>query len=382
VVIVGLRSLFLASLALLAGLSGCGSESVESHPAPTTSTVESPNGLRAVEIASGLDRPVYVATAPGEPGRLYVVGQAGVVQVLERGEVRAEPFLDVSTLTTTSPKGELAAEQGLLSIVFAPDYATSGRLYVDYTDRNGDVAIVEYRAHDGRADPSSARRVLLVEKDDPSHNGGQLAFGPDGGLYVGFGDDRNSEVHSQSLDPGDLLGKIVRLDADEPEVVAYGLRNPWRFSFDRETGDLWIGDVGELTWEEVSRVPRSAPRPANLGWDAYEGHEAFAWDGGDHNEPRGPGGLVWPVAVFDRGQSGCAAVIGGYVYRGAEIPALRGRYVYGDFCTGTIWSVDATEPGQVRHELDLGMTLASFGEDESGELYIVSRTGSVFRLSG
>jgi glucose/arabinose dehydrogenase len=354
---------------------------VESHPAPAVSTVESPAGLHAVEIVGGIDRPVYVAAAPGESDRLYVVGQAGVIRVLERGTLRAAPFLDVSALTTTSPKGELAAEQGLLSLAFAPDYATSGRLYVDYTDRNGDVRIVEYRSRAGQADPSSARSVLVVEKENPLHYGGQLAFGPDGSLYASFGDDRKSQVHSQSLEPGDLLGKVVRLEGDEPEVVAYGLRNPWRFSFDRETGDLWIADVGELSWEEVSRVPESARLPVNLGWDAYEGHDAFAWDEGGHSEPRGPGELVWPVAVFDRGEGGCAAVIGGYVYRGTEIQALRGRYVYGDFCTGTIWSVDASDPGQVRHELDLGTTLASFGEDESGELYLVSRTGSIFRLS-
>ena len=152
-------------------------ESVESHPAPATSTVESDAGLRAVEIASGLDRPVYVAAAPGEPDRLYVVGQAGVVQVLERGKLREEPFLDISTLTTTSPKDAFASEQGLLSMAFAPDYATSGRFYVDYTDRDGDVNVVEYRARAGRADPVSAHRLLLVEKSQAIHNGGQLQVG-------------------------------------------------------------------------------------------------------------------------------------------------------------------------------------------------------------
>ena len=163
-------------------------------------------------------------------------------------------------------------------------------------------------------------------------------------------------------------------------MVAYGLRNPWRFSFDRETGDLWIGDVGEVSWEEVSVVRHGTPLPVNLGWDAYEGFEAVVWDDGGHNEPRGDGELVWPVATFGR-TGGCAAVIGGYVYRGTEIPALRGRYVYGDFCTGTIWSLDPADPGVVRRELELGTTLASFGEDEAGELYLVSRTGTVYRLA-
>jgi len=378
-----LRSLLLALLVLAAVPAGCGGGSVESHPAPPASTVESEAGLRAVEIAEGLDRPVYVATAPGEPGRLYVVGQAGVIQVLDGGKVRERPFLDISALTTTSPKGEPAAEQGLLSMAFAPDYATSGRFYVDYTDRDGHVNVVEYRARDGVADPGSARRVLLVEKRRATHNGGQLHFGPDGGLYVSIGDDGASQVHPQSLEPGDLLGKIVRLDGDDPtadaRVVAYGLRNPWRFSFDRESGDLWIADVGLLSWEEVSTIPHSEPGPANLGWDAYEGHEAVIWDEGGHNEPQGPGELIWPIAVYDR-EGGCAAVIGGYVYRGEQIPAARGRYFYGDFCTGTIWSVDPAAPERVRHELELGTTLASFGEDTAGELYLVSRTGSIYRL--
>ena len=193
-------------------------------------------------MARGLDRPVHVVAAPGEPGRLYVVGQAGVVGVLEDGRLRDEPFLDVGQQTSTGPKGEPAAEQGLLSLAFAPDYAASGLVYVYYTDRGGDVNVVEYRARDGRADPASARRILVVEEASPIHNGGQLQFGPDGLLYTGLGDDGLSQVHPQSLEEGDLLGKIVRLDPADPEatveVVAYGLRNPWRFSFDRETGDL------------------------------------------------------------------------------------------------------------------------------------------------
>jgi len=333
-----------------------------------------------VELARGLDRPVHAAAAPGEPGRLYVAGQGGAIQVLEDGRLLPEPFLDLGALITTGAKGEPAAEQGLLSLAFAPDYVRNGRFYVAYTDRAGNVRVVEHRARAGVADPGSARVLLEVEKRTPIHNGGQLQIGPDGDLYAGIGDDGASQTSPQSLAPGDLLGKIVRLGEDGPEVVAYGLRNPWRFSFDRETGDLWIGDVGELGWEEVSVVPRGTAEPANLGWDAYEGFEEVVWDAGGHNEPRGPGELVWPAAVYTRGE-GCAAVIGGYVYRGERIPALRGRYVYGDFCTGTVWSLDPDEPGVVRRELELGTTLASFAEDETGELYLVSRTGGIFELS-
>ena len=375
----------LPALAAALALGGCGGDDPASHPAPPASTVPGSAGLRAVEVASRLDRPVHVAFAPGEPGRLYVVGQAGRVDVLEGGRVRREPFLDIRRLTSTSPRGEVASERGLLSLAFAPDYAASGRLAVHYTDRRGAVNVVEYTARGGRANPASARRLLLVPKESDAHNGGQVAFGPDGALYAGIGDDAGPREHPQSLEPGDLLGKVVRLDPragrPRPRVVAYGLRNPWRFSFDRATGELWIGDVGELGWEEVTRLPRpSGGPPANLGWPAYEGHEAITWDG-DWQEPRGPGRLAWPVAVYAR-EGGCAAVVGGHVYRGRAIPALRGRYLFGDFCTGTVWSLDPARPREVRTELELGTTLASFGEDAAGELYLVSRTGTVFRLAG
>jgi len=365
------------ALAVALAVAGCGGESSLSPGAPAATTIAG-TGLRAVEVARGLDRSIYVAVAPGEPDRLYVVGQAGTVRVIEGGRVLPEAFLDISSLTLTAPKGAFASERGLLSIAFAPDYATSGRFYVDYTDRSGDVNVVEYRARDGRTEPASARRLLFVEKESERHHGGQLAFGPGGRLYAGVGDDAASQVHPQSLEPGDYLGKILALEADGSwEAVAYGLRNPWRFSFDRESGDLWVGDVGENRWEEVSRVPAGSSL-ANLGWDGYEGFEQVVWDDGGHNEPRGPGELVWPSAVYPHAE-GCA-VVGGYVYRGRDVPALRGRYVYGDYCTGKIWSVDPAQPGEVRLELRLSRTIASFGEDEAGELYAVSRQGVVYRL--
>lgn len=364
--------------------AGCGGAAVASHPAPPAETVGSGAALQALPVAEGFDRPVYLTAAPGETERLYVVEQAGTVLVLEDGKPLAEPFLDVSALIRTSAKGELASEQGLLSLAFAPDYRTSGRLYIAYTDTQDRVTVAEYHARDGRVDGGSARLLLQVEKTQPSHNGGQLQFGPDGDLYVGLGDDADARLHPQSLEPDDRLGKILRLDLGAPggewEVVAYGLRNPWRFSFDRGTGDLWIGDVGNLAWEEVNRIPRSRPGLRNLGWPSYEGHEAVVPREGRWSEPDGTGELVWPVAVYSRGE-GCAAVIGGYVYRGEDVSAASGRYLYGDFCSGRVWSLDPADPRRVRHELDLGTTLASFGEDGAGELYLVSRTGSIFRLA-
>jgi glucose/arabinose dehydrogenase len=332
---------------------------------------------RAVELASGLDRPVYVAAAPGEPGRLYVVGQAGVIRIVEDGVVHPEPFLDISALVLTNPKGEFASERGLLSMVFAPDYAESGNFYVDYTDRRGDINVVEYRARSGRADPSSARRLLLVEKKSERHHGGQLQIGPDGLLYVSVGDDFTMPSAAQDLVGRNLLGKLVRLESGgEVGVTAYGLRNPWRFSFDRTTGDLWLGDVGDSHWEEIDVIRRDADDVPNFGWDAYEGNERFERQG-RRVPARGP--VESPVAIYGH-DAGCA-VTGGYVYRGDAVPSLVGRYLYGDYCTGEVWSIDAASPGEPRHELDLGTTLASFGEDEAGELYLVSRTGRIFELA-
>jgi glucose/arabinose dehydrogenase len=241
------------------------------------------------------------------------------------------------------------------------------------------VNVVEYRAEGGRAHPDTARRLLHVPKRSERHHGGQLQYGHDGRLYASIGDDTDSQVHPQSLAEGDLLGKILRLDPDGWTVVGYGLRNPWRFSFDREAGDLWVGDVGENRFEEIDHVARDRLGLTNFGWDAYEGFEEVVWEGDVHNEPQGAGELVWPVAVYSH-EHGCS-VTGGYVYRGSEVPAAQGRYFYGDFCEGTIWSIDPASPEEVRAELDLGTTLASFGEDETGELYLVSRTGRIFKLA-
>jgi glucose/arabinose dehydrogenase len=364
----------LLAAALASALAACGSEG-----GPLASTVVAGSGLRAVEVVRGLDRPVYLTATAAEPGRLYVVEQAGVVRVVEDGRVLARPFLDVSARVLTSPKGEFASERGLLSLAFAPDYGESGRFVVFFTDRRGAVNVVEYRARNGRALPRSGRALLRVRKRSRRHHGGQLQFGPDGRLYASIGDDAMPRLHAQSLADGDFLGKILRLDPGGWTVVGYGLRNPWRFSFDRETGDLWVGDVGESGFEEVSTVPHTGPALVNFGWDAYEGFAEAVRLGGGHGEVRGPGELVWPVAQYGH-DTGCA-VTGGYVYRGAAVPDARGRYLYGDYCTGAVWSLDPGRPGEVRLELELGTTLASFGEDAAGELYLVSRTGRIFRLA-
>ncbi len=360
------RALAVATCLALAGCGGADPPDRDAVTAPGA-------GLVAREVVSGLDRPVGLAATPAEPGRLYVVEQAGTVRVVEGRRVRAEPFLDIRGLVRTSPKGAFASEQGLLSLAFAADYARSGRFFVFYTGRDGHDVVAAYRAEDGRALPASARVLLRIPKRSERHHGGQLHVGPSGRLAASVGDDERLTGHPQSLAAGDPYGRVLELEPSGAwRVLAYGLRNPWRFSFDRATGDLWIGDVGENAWEEVDRV-RARGRPVNLGWPVYEGFHRFGEGDAD-----GSGTLVWPVAEYSH-EAGCS-VTGGYLYRGRGAPSLRGRYVYGDYCTGVVWSVDPARPGDVREELRLPVTLSAFGEDAAGELYLVSRTGALFAI--
>jgi glucose/arabinose dehydrogenase len=371
--------LMLSMLALVPGCAGGGDPKSDAATGSGAAVETGPpsEGIRLVAVARGLDSPVHVAAAPGEPDRLYVVEQAGRVRIVEGGRVEANPFLDVTSDVVSG------GEQGLLSVAFHPDYAENGLLYVDYTDLSGDTRVVEYRALDDRTavDPASRRVLLAIDQPYSNHNGGQLAFGPDGRLWVGMGDGGGGgdpENRAQSL--SSLLGKLLTLDVSEdrpdPQIAAYGLRNPWRFSFDRTTGDLWIGDVGQGEFEEVDRLPRDeVGNLVNFGWDVFEGDAAY-----EEKEPNPEGRLVGPVAVYDHGE-GCS-VTGGFVYRGDEVPALEGRYVYGDYCSGTIWSIAADGAREsVRKESIQVDGLTSFGEDGRGELYVASSSGTVFRIA-
>jgi glucose/arabinose dehydrogenase len=369
-----------ALLVLLAAvLAGCSSgEDMTQSPSPPATTqaaekTERGGPPRLVEVASGLDSPLYAAAAPGEPERLYIVEQSGRIRVLEDGRLSPEPFLDVTGEITSG------GEQGLLSVAFHPDYADNRLFYVDYTDRAGDTNVIEYRADEGG--PRRVRRLLFVDQPYSNHNGGQLQFGPDGLLYVGMGDGgAGGDPENRAQDLGSRLGKLLRIDVDDPgadwEIVAYGLRNPWRFSFDRETDDLWIGDVGQTAWEEIDRLPVGESGLVNFGWDVREGRHPY-----EDKPPSGPGRLVDPVVEYSHDE-GCS-VTGGYVYRGAGVPSLRGHYLYGDFCSGTVWSV-ALRDGGVASPRPLPFevsSLSSFGEDADGELYLVSLDGTVFRLT-
>jgi len=331
--------------------------------------------LRLVRVADGLQAPVHVTAPRGSRGVLYVVEQGGLVRVVKAGKLQPQPFLDVRALTRAD------GEQGLLGLAFAPDYATSRQLVVDYTDRNGDTRVVRYRSNGVKALPASAKQLLLVDQPYPNHNGGMVAYGKDGLVYVGMGDGGSGgDPENRAQDPGSLLGKILRLDparpGAKPEIVALGVRNPWRFSFDRRNGDLWVGDVGQGSIEEVDHVAWPWRGLLNLGWDVYEGRASF------ESKALGPGRLVEPVAQYSHAR-GCS-ITGGYVYRGSAVPAAAGRYFYGDYCSGTVWSlklVGGAARGQ-RTEPFTVPNLTSFGEDGAGELYALSGSGVLYRLAG
>jgi glucose/arabinose dehydrogenase len=342
-------------------------------------------------VASGFSSPVHVTTPPGD-ARLFVVEQAGRVLVLTGG--RRLTFLDVRRQV------EAGGEKGLLSIAFHPRYAANGRFYVNYTAPgapDSETRVVEYRARRNRALPGTARVLLRIPQPYPNHKGGQLQFGPDGFLYVGMGDGGDGgDPQNRAQNPEELLGKMLRIDVDRrsggrayaipesnpfssgggrPEIWALGLRNPWRFSFDRATGDLWIGDVGQGSVEEIDRVPRGTGGLLNFGWDAFEGRRPF--------DPKPtPGRLIQPVSQYDHSQ-GCS-ITGGFVYRGRRAPSLRGRYVYADYCSDWVRAIRPTAGGASAPRTYRAVPgITSFGENARGELYVVSSsTGRLYRLVG
>ncbi|MDP9135132.1 MAG: PQQ-dependent sugar dehydrogenase [Actinomycetota bacterium] len=337
--------------------------------------------------------PVHVTAPPEDPSRVMVVERGGRIRVVRDGEVQRRPFLDIRRRVRASD------EQGLLSLAFAPDYADSGLFYLYFTDRAGDQRVVEYRRRNAdRAAVGSARLVLRMADDHRDHNGGQLAFGPDAMLYIGTGDGGGiADSHGargNAQDLGSLLGKILRIDprarrgraysipAGNPfrrrrgardEIYAYGLRNPWRFSFDRETGDLGIGDVGQTRWEEINFARRGRGRGANFGWRPFEGRARFA-----------PGevarGHVEPVIVQSHRRGSCA-VVGGFVVRDRAVP-LYGRYVFGDLCRRRLFSAKLTAAGarELRRTSLRVSGLTSFGEDALGRVYTASLGGAVHRI--
>jgi glucose/arabinose dehydrogenase len=370
--------LLVSALAAACSSPDSASRGTLSEPAPPTtgdtSTADEagPLRLRLVAVATGLEAPVGMATTPSQPDRTYIVEQPGRIRVLEHGKLLEKPFLDIESEVKSG------GEQGLLSVAFHPDYATNRLFYVDYTDLNGDTRVVEYEARAG-SDPVRRRQLLFVDQPYANHNGGQLAFGPDGRLYVGMGDGgAGGDPENRAQDLSEKLGKLLSTDVDGRggwRIEGYGLRNPWRFSFDRETGDLWIGDVGQGDWEEIDHTARSSPGLENYGWDVFEGTHPY-----EHKAPNPAGHLVEPVYEYSH-DLGCS-VTGGFVYRGSAIPAARGRYFFGDYCSRRMWSFELAgdEVRDVKRDsLPVG-SLSSFGEDTAGELYVLSLEGDVLKL--
>ncbi len=351
------------------------------------------------EVANGFDGPLFVATPPADADRLFVVEKGGTIQVLIDGEVAAAPFLDIIDRV-----GSEGSEQGLLGLAFAPDYAESGLFYVNYTDPNGHSVVSRFSTSDDPnvADADSEVVILQQEQPRPNHNGGVLGFGPDGYLYIGFGDGGGQgDPNGNGQNLSTWLGKILRIDVDPassaagmtyavpndnpfvdtadaaPEVWVHGLRNPWRFSFDRETGDLWVGDVGQNEIEEVTLLPAADGGGQNLGWNITEGTNCYAEPDCDQS------GLAPPTLEYSHDVGGCS-VTGGYVYRGDAMPTLRGVYVFADYCSGLLWGAgqDADGAWVMSEPIETGLSIASFGEDTAGEIYLTDISGgTVYRLA-
>ncbi len=342
-------------------------------------------------VETGLTRPVLLTQAPGTSSQLIVVEQPGRVQVIERGRLQPSPMLDISDRVL------YGGERGLLGLAFHPKFTKNGRLFVNYTRQpDGATVIAEYRRSSPRSSTFDQERILLVVQQPYSnHNGGMMAFGQDGFLYTGMGDGgAGGDPGNRAQDMSSLLGKMIRLDVDTEqsyaippenpfrsggerrEIYALGLRNPWRFSFDMKTGLLWAGDVGQEEWEEIDIIRRGG----NYGWRAMEGSHCFLPIQGCIRQ-----GMELPLAEYQH-QKGRCSVIGGYVYRGKAVPALDGRYLFGDFCSGEIFALSRNaeqgEPGSGRISLLLksGLKISSFGQDRSGEVYVLDITGRVLKI--
>lgn len=377
-------------------LAGCGSS--EPPPPETLPPVATSNALQFQTVAQSLSAPLYLTAPSGDFSRVFVVQQGGIIQLIDipSGSVHGIPFLDIASLVASG------VERGLLGLAFDPGYQANGRFYVFYTNGAGDLVIARYlrSASNGDiADPGSGVPLLIIPHSTfPNHNGGMLAFGPDLCLYAGVGDGGGQgDPNNHAQDLTQLLGKILRLDPEtglacangvpnpfgvaneRPEVWSLGLRNPWRFSFDRLTGDLFIGDVGESAREEidVSRAP-SAGRGLNFGWRFMEGFACF-----NPSTNCDPGGLTLPVLDYPHAQGACS-VTGGFVYRGA-IPAVRGTYFYADYCAGFVRSFRPVN-GQPTEQTEWPLlnagpnSITSFGEDAQGELYVTIQSGIVFKI--
>jgi glucose/arabinose dehydrogenase len=327
--------------------------------------------------ASGLSAVTAIASTPSEPQRLYAVEQVGRIRYIVNGRVGGT-FLDIRDRVLSG------GEQGLLSVAFSPGYAKNHRFYVDYTDKNGNTRVVEFRSRNGVGVKSTARQLLFVKQPYANHNGGELQFDRNGFLYVGMGDGGAAgDPQNRAQRMNDRLGKLLRIKPLQRgakwKIVALGLRNPWRFSFDRANGDLYIGDVGQDNWEEIDYRPRAQiSKLANYGWRIYEGRAGYS-----STTPLGPGQLTAPVYAYSHAGGHCS-VTGGYVYRGNGVPAAVGRYFFGDYCHGDVFSLRIRDGRavDVREEPFRVPLLTTFGVDTAGELYLATGNGRIYKLAG
>lgn len=377
----GLVAGVVAAAGLACGSSGGGGNGGGTGPTPS---------LVATPVAQGLSNPLFLTSPPGDD-RLFIVEQGGTIRISENGQLLPDPFLDLSGAISSG------GERGLLSLAFHPDYASNGYFYVDFTNPDGNTRVVRYTvsaANPDSADPASGDTILSVAQPYSNHNGGLVTFGPDGMLYVGLGDGGSGgDPQGNGQDPTTLLGTLLRLDVDggspyaipsdnpfagssagRGEVWAYGLRNPWRFTFDPSSGLLYIADVGQSDWEEVDVAPADSAG-VNYGWNVMEGDHCYSSSSCDRT------GLEPPVLEYGHGE-GCS-ITGGFVYRGQAMADLQGTYFYSDYCSGFLRSF-RYENGSVSEEKswdvgDLGQVL-SFGRDDAGELYVLSANGTVYRL--
>ncbi len=342
------------------------------------------------QVVTGLSDPLYLTHAGDRSGRLFVVEQGGVIRIIRDGRLLPTPFLDIRSRVISG--GEL----GLLSVAFHPAYASNGRFFVNYTTDRGGLKTVIAEYHVSPSDPNVAgpaeRVILEIAQPFRNHNGGLNLFGPDGMLYIGMGDGGSAgdpSNNGQRLDT--LLGKLLRIDIDgtpyrvppdnpfvsragaRPEIWAYGLRNPWRFSFDGSTGRLVLADVGQNKWEEIDIVEKGQ----NYGWRIMEGAHCY-----NPSTNCSTAGLQLPIAEYGH-DLGCS-ITGGYIYRGARMRSLAGRYLFGDYCSGRLWTLAEASPGRwaMTQLLSTELRISSFGEDQEGEMYIIDHQGGVYRLTG
>lgn len=359
---------------------------------PTVSTAATPRIALALR-ASGLNKPVYVASARDGTSRLFILEQGGKIKIYKNGSVWSKLFLSLEGKVGT------ASEQGLLGLAFHPGFKTNRKLYVSFTDLNSNIVVREYKTYvssPNRVNTATARTIITIAKPYSNHNGGMLAFASGGYLFISTGDGGGSgDTGNRAQSVESLLGKMLRINingststrnylipssnpyvgkAGLDEIYQLGLRNPWRWSFDRANGNMWIGDVGQGMWEEVNRAIRTSSgvgRGINWGWRELEGTHCYKPATGCDTS-----GKTMPLLEYAH-EGGRCSVIGGYVYRGSKIPALVGQYVYGDFCTGEIWAVPsgAAAPATPVRLRDTSLTISSFGEGGSGELFVLDRGG-------